>query len=116
MVKTLAALFAVIAMFLSTPTHAAMQASDESGTTVTLSLDPCTNPAALEKSGEVFPVLAAQGAVLSPLHAGSLVYQGKVLNTCWFLVNGEMVGVIVDDGEATVFPMPVGAFRNVEGI
>lgn len=114
------AIVATLLLAASFSAHAVLQASDDSGTTVTLSAMACENKAALaELQGINAALVQAKRPTITvdAMRAATVMYQGKNYPACWVRV-GDMVGVIADTGEAeaVTFVVPVAEFRDITPI
>lgn len=116
MLKVLVAV--LLSVFVATG-HAAVQAKDNMGTTVTLMDTPCVSQNALEALPELNGILATighPGLKAADLTAASVLFKGKIFAACWALVNTSVV--IIDDGRQpdSIFVVPASDFREVPGI
>ena len=97
------------------------QATDKSGTTVSLHAEGCTNQGALQLLPKLNAMLEQAGMpevqnLGSTLRAAEVLYQGKAYGACWTPV-GNFVVVLDDGGEDTsIFVVPARDFTAAQAI
>lgn len=118
--KKLLAVVAALLFATSFQVQAVIQASDNSGTTVTLTASPCSSEVVISRVPGINAALLASGRpsfTVDSFRSGTVMHLGSNYAMCWVKV-GEVVGVIVDDGtpDGVTFAVPVEDFRDVTPI